>query len=416
MASAPYLSAQQAAALLGVTLPTLYAYVSRGLLRSEPVPGRPRERRYRQEDVTQVGERKEVRGDPAKLLARGLHWGGPLLDSAIALIDGGRLYYRGREAVALAREARVEEVAALLWTGDPAQADALFATKTAPLPRPLRALIRRAERAGLGATRAIDALDPLSRCQIALPLAGATDLRAFDLRPAAVAATGARILDLLVATVAGRPATRPLESALQAAWAAERPAAARALRAALILCADHELNASTFTVRCVASAAATPYDAVAAGLAALKGARHGGATAQAGAFLREVGTPGAARAALSARLRRGEGVPGFGHALYPQGDPRGRALLELAREMAPRSRAVALAAAVCEETASLLGEAPNLDFGLAVLAAALDLPEASATALFALGRTMGWIGHALEQYADPRLIRPRARYVGEAPA
>lgn len=403
----PFLTASEAAGLLGITLPTLYAYASRGLLASEPVPGRRRERRYRRDQVLGLRQRKEARADPAKLLAGGLHGGGPLLDSSISLIEGGRLYYRGLDAVELARTASVEEVAALLWTGEREAAQELFAPPAAPFPRPL-----------LKAIRPLDpdaALDPLERCQIVLPFTGAADLRAFDLRPAAVAATGARILQLLLATVAGHPCKRPLEATLQTTWAPERPAMARALRAALILCADHELNVSTFTVRCVASASSTPYDAVAAGLAALKGARHGGATAQAEALLRQVGAPGAARSALAARLRRGEPVPGFGHSLYPEGDPRGAPLLELGRELAPRSRAVATAQAVCDEAAALLGEAPNLDFGLAALVTALDLPSGSGRALFALGRTIGWIGHAIEQYADPQLIRPRARYVGEAP-
>jgi citrate synthase len=326
-----FLSAGEAAEILGISLATLYAYASRGAFRSEPVPGRPRERRYRREEVEAHRDRKEARGDPAKLLARGLHWGGPLLDSALSLIEGGKLYYRGRDAAELARTASVEEVAALLWTGSPEGAGELFGARPAPFPRPLLKAIRPLDPGGL--------LEPLERCQIALPYAGAADLRAVDLRPAAVAATGARIVQLLVALVAGHPCRQPLEATLQHAWAQGRPAIGRALRAALILCADHELNVSTFTVRCVASASANPYDAVAAGLAALKGTRHGGATAQAEAFLREAGAPGAIRALLTARLRRGEAIPGFGHALYPGGDPRATALLDLVQELAPRSKA-----------------------------------------------------------------------------
>src|SRR5579862_5077933 len=110
-----HLTAKQAAGLLGVTLATLYAYTSRGLLQSEPIPGRPRERRYFREDVERLRGRKEIRRDPAKAAARGLHWGDPVLSSAITLIQDGKLYYRGRDAVQLADRATLEEIAELLW-------------------------------------------------------------------------------------------------------------------------------------------------------------------------------------------------------------------------------------------------------------------------------------------------------------
>jgi citrate synthase len=111
------------------------------------------------------------------------------------------------------------------------------------------------------------------------------------------------------------------------------------------------------------------------------------------------------------RLRQGEVVPGFGHPLYPEGDPRARRLLELCRRGTERSRAVALAALI--ERA--LGSLPNLDFGLAVLCRSLGLPREAPFVLFALGRTAGWVAHVIEQYQTGELIRPRARYVGVAP-
>jgi citrate synthase len=399
------LTAREAAALLGVTLPTLYAYTSRGLLRSEPVPGEPRSRRYPEEEVTRLRNKRELRRDPAKAVEQGLHWGGPVLESAITQIDGGRLKYRGRDAVELAGRASVEEVAALLWTGGESQAEALFSLPRPHFPRGLVSLLFR--------TR--EFVGPVERCQIVLPFAGAADVRAFDLRPAAVAATGARILRLLAAVAVGRSPKATIAGTLQAAWAPERPESARALSAALIACADHELNVSAFTVRCVASSAATPYECVSAGLAALKGKRHGGGASRVEALLREVGTSGRAEETLAGRLRRGEELPGFGHPLYPEGDPRARVLLDLAAELAPASPTLALAREVGETACALTGDPPNLDFGLATLATTLALPEGGALALFALGRTMGWIAHAIEQYADPRLIRPRARYTGPPP-
>jgi len=198
-------------------------------------------------------------------------------------------------------------------------------------------------------------------------------------------------------------------------WAPGRPEAAGPIGAALILAADHELNVSAFTARCVASANASPWDVVAAGLAALKGSRHGGHTERVEALFREAGTAAGARRVLADRLRRGEPIPGCGHSLYPDGDPRGTALLEMAKEIAPGSPAVECALAVAEAYRELIHEHPTIDHGLVALSRALDLPQHTPLALFALGRTIGWIGHAIEQYGANKLIRPRAAYVGEMP-
>jgi citrate synthase len=393
-----WLTAQESAAELGVTLATLYAYASRGLLHSEPVPGEPRARRYPAEDVQRLKERKELRREPERAVPKALHWGStPVLESAITLIEGGRLYYRGRDAVDLARSRSVEEVAALIWTGHPEDAAELFAGKAPDLP-----------------VKKID-LPPIERCQAILPLAGAADAASWDLRPRSVAATGARILRLLARVASGGPALGGIATILQKGWAPGRPEAAGPISAALILAADHELNVSAFTARCVASAAAAPYDVVTAALAALKGARHGGHTRRMEAIFREAGTAENAKQTLANRLQRGEQIPGTGHALYPEGDPRGKALLDLATEVAPGSPAVALAKALADAMRELLREHPNLDFGLVALARALELPPDTPLALFALGRTIGWLGHAIEEYGLERLIRPRAAYVGEAP-
>lgn len=399
-----WMTAQDAAAELGVTLATLYAYASRGLLHSEPVPGEPRARRYPREDVLRLKERKELRKEPERAVPKALSWGTPVLESAITLVEGGRLYYRGRDAVALARSRSVEEVAALIWTGDPDDAAGLFAGPAPELPPAATAFLKKTD------------LSPVERCQVILPLAGAGDAAAWDLRPASVAATGSRILRLLARIAAGGSGSgKGIAETLQKGWAPGRPETIGPISAALILTADHELNVSAFTARCVASAAAAPYDVVTAALAALKGARHGGHTQRMEAIFREAGTAERARQTLADRLRRGEEIPGTGHSLYPEGDPRGKALLDLAAEAAPGSPAVALAQTLAEAVRELLGEHPNLDFGLVALARALELPADTPLALFALGRTIGWIGHAIEEYAANRLIRPRAAYVGEAP-
>lgn len=403
---ARYLSAKEAAAALGVSLPTLYAYVSRGLIRSKAGEGQQRAHLYSAEDVAKLVGRKEQRRNPGKAVEEALHWGEPLMDSALTLIADGRLYYRGRDAVELARRCSFEAVVALLWTGEPSDLLRLFVAGEVPaLPG--------------------SALPPAERFQALLISAAAEDPAAYDLRPAAVRRSGVRILRLLTASAAACgnaiaekssvPEKVPLCRMLAAAWAPAHPEAEGLLTAALILCADHELNASSFTSRCVASTGATPYQSVIGGLAALQGTRHGGHTARVDAFFREAGDAGGARDAVAERLRRGEGLPGFGHVLYPDGDPRARALLEWTAEACPVSPAVKLAEALQSEALSLLGEHPTIDFALVTLARALVLPPGSPLALFALGRTAGWIGHCLEQYETGRVIRPRARYTGPTP-
>ncbi|MDQ3892365.1 MAG: hypothetical protein M3274_05665 [Actinomycetota bacterium] len=108
-------------------------------------------------------------------------------------------------------------------------------------------------------------------------------------------------------------------------------------------------------------------------------------------------------------------MPGFGHQLYPEGDPRGESLLAAVTAAYPDSGASKLAGEAAEAASGLMDERPNVDFALVVLARVLGLPMGGALALFALGRTVGWIGHAIEQYETNRIIRPRARYIGEQP-
>ena len=391
--------AREAAEELGVSVATLYAYVSRGMIRSEAAGGSGRRRRYRAEDVRRLKERKERRRDPDAVVEDALSWGTPVLESEITLVTDDGLYYRGRDAVALSAGSTVEEVAALIWTGYPARAAELFPPEQPELP----------PRMG----DALGSLPPVEAFQVLLPLAGAGDPAAYDLRPGAVARTGARILRLMASAVAGEAAPGLAET-LRRGWCPrDTGAAASLLSSALVLCADHELPVSTFAARCVASSEATPYAVVAAGLAAVGGVRHGGQIELVEAFLREVEAVGDARAAISGRLRRGEKIPGFGHSLYPGGDPRGAELLRATALAYPDSPAVALSAEVAEEALGLMGERPTVDLGLVTLAQTLGLPSGGAVALFALGRTVGWIGHAIEQYESRSLIRPRARYVGE---
>ena len=400
MGSGRYLTAGEAAGELGVSLPTLYSYVSRGMVRSEAAEGKRRSRRYRAEDVRALKERKERRRDPEGVAEGALRWGAPVLESGITLVDGGRLFYRGCDVEGLAAGSGIEEVAALIWTGDAGLAAEVFPGGTEGLSPRVR-----------GTLRTLEGLPPVELFQALLPVASAEDPVGYDLRPAGVVGTGARVLRLMAGVVGGGGAGLTAE-ALRRGWCPGEPGAAALLDAALVFCADHELPVSTFAARCVASSGATPYAVVQAGLAALGGTRHGGQVELAEAFLDEVAASGDARKVIAGRLRRGDGIPGFGHPLYPDGDPRGAGLLRLTAETLPGSSAVGLSGAVVEEVHKLTGERPTVDLALATVARALGLPAGGAVALFAVGRTVGWIGHAIEQYASNQLIRPRARYVG----
>jgi citrate synthase len=387
-----FVTAAEAARILGVSRATLYAYVSRGFIRSEPVPGTPRERRYASEDVERLRSRSDERRDPEKAAQHALRWGLPILESSLTLIADGRLYYRGHDMASLARERSIEDVVSLIWTGA-FDAD-IFST-------PLHVV-----------GGAPSALPFVNRAQSVLPLVAASDPLAFDLRPKAVAQTGWRILNLLTSVAAeSRELEATVEETLQVRWAPRNAHAAELIRAALIACADHELNVSAFTARCVASAGSNPYAVVLAGLAAIEGSRHGGATEKV-TDLFEAAKKQTPKKAIAARLRRGESVEGFGHPLYANGDPRAKLLLELLKEALPKSKELAFARSIAAAAKDLLGETPTVDFALVAVARALALPPGAPLTLFALGRTIGWIGHAIEQYEQGTMIRPRARYVG----
>ncbi|MBC8242361.1 MAG: citrate synthase family protein [Alphaproteobacteria bacterium] len=389
----PYLSAREAAAELNISRATLYAYVSRGLVRSEPVDG-SRSRLYRADDVRAMRARKSVGSGTETVAAAALTHGMPILDSAITLIADGELYYRGRDATELARGSSLESVANLLWQCDDHDPFAAQAPNIGGFTSPLTGI---------------------ARCQALLPLAAASDLRAYNLENASVARTGADLLRLLTAGFIGKePSIEPIHAQLCAHWGGDG-AAAKLIRAALVLCADHELNASTFTVRCVASTRATPYGAVMAGLSALKGPRHGGQTKRVEALFDEVARADSPLAAVAARLRRGERLPGFGHPLYPGADPRCRLLRRLATAALGDNLGLGMAEQLAEAATANTGLWPNVDFALVMLQRSLNLPTGAPMGVFAIGRCAGWIAHAQEQYARPELIRPRARYIGEQP-
>jgi citrate synthase len=394
------LTSREAARRLGVSAATLYAYVSRGLLRSEAIEGR-RERRYRADDVVRLKRRRDVGRKAESIANHALDFGTPVLESALTLIEDGHLHYRGIDAAGLARTASLEEVARLLWDCD----DSPFSADNLP---PMTTALRRAWLAAAS-------LSPVDRCLILLPAAAALDHPSWVEDRAPMLETGVRVLRLLTAAVTARPLS-PLavHEQLAAAWKVP-PDRGPLLRAALVLSADHEFNASAFAARVVASTGANLYGATTAGLAALNGPRHGGLTRRVAALFEELKGTTDLDSHLGHLLRARVFIPGFGHQLYPDGDIRAATLFALLRETAPDSPELAFAERLAAAVERLIGRKANIDFATVTVERVLGLPKDSALALFLLGRTVGWIAHALEQAAHGALIRPRARYTGPRP-
>jgi len=369
----------RAAALerLGVRAQTLYAYVSRGWIGARPDPADPRRSLYAAADIERLTARRRRGRKAGAIAASAISWGEPALPTRISTIDRERLVYRGEDALALSERATLEDVAALLWE---LPAPPHFA-ESAPSP---------------GDDGPFAALAAIA--QHSLPSLGRST--------AQLGADGAAAIARLVTGLGLPPGDAPMHVRLAEHWRLD-PLHADLLRRTMVLMADHELNASTFAVRVAASTGASIAACLLAGLATLSGPRHGGAAASLALLVGQAEQQGAGPA-LSRWLASGQALQGFGHVLYPQGDPRGLALLDHV-PLDP------LMIALCDASVEATGRPPNIDFALCAMTRALALPADAPFILFALGRSVGWVAHAIEQVTTGSLIRPRGRYEGELP-
>jgi citrate synthase len=397
-----WIGAADAAARLGVKSATLYAYVSRGVLtRRRSRSGRSL---FDPAEIERLARRGRPRRPP-----------GPadlVIESQLTALADGRPFYRGRDSLDLAAAADFEDVAGWLWTGAAAAAGARWRAAPESLA------------AGRGAQSGLPAQTlPLERLQVITAALAATDPLGLSLDPPAVVAAGQSLIAGLVDCLPGAgPAPGPPQTAAIAArlWsrltaAPPDPRRVDVLRAALVLLADHELAASTLAARVAASVRAGPYGVVSAGLGVLGGALHGGASLAAEALLAEVGEPAQARRVVGARLRRGERIPGFGHTVYTSGDRRATFLLAAIRSAAGGDDRLAVADAVLAQARRQRLPEVNVDFALATLASVTAMISGAGEAIFAVSRTVGWLAHALEQYATRTPLRPRAVYTGPPP-
>jgi citrate synthase len=371
-----YIGADEASQLLGVTKPTLYAYVSRGAVtRRTAVDGR-----------TSLYDRDELAALAARSRRRPVH-DRPSIDvriaSSITRLDEGRLSYRGRDAVALAATSTFEQVAELLWTGS----------------WPDEPIGWSVDRDALAACRAVVAaagpVDPVQRLVLA-----ATRL-ADDSSTEDPAALGRRLL-AIAPSILGGPQRGTIAERLARAWSTRAtPELVAAISRSLVLLADHELAASTLAVRVAASVRADPSSAVVAGLATVRGTFHGAASREVlGLFTEATGT--GAPPAIARRLRMGQRLPGFGHSVYRDGDPRFAPLLDAVRALG--SERIEVVDSVVSEAGRVVGVLPNVDLALGALIHVAELPHD--VPLFAVARIAGWIAHYAEEL-DARPVRFR---------
>lgn len=382
--TASWIPRTEVLARLGVKPQTLYAYVSRGRISARPDPDNPRCSLYAAADVARLMERSPTPHPRPLASPGGAHRGEAVMDTAISVVAEGRLYYRGRDAVDLADSATLEQVSRVLWQGpdDPfaelrPRVDVTF--PGGPRARAFASLARRAEEDAASAGRSERSLRRES----------------------------ASVLNELVDSIAGNGPRLYLHQRLARAWKVAE-ADASALRRALVLSADQPLDAATLAVRVTSQTGASIAACVLAGWSALSGPREGGRLAQVQAYVVEAIRSGDARTAARQRLAQGLDLPGFGHPDFPEGDPRARALLETSR-LAESLRDIVRVGE------GMTGLAPNFDLALALVARQLDLPRDAVFALNAVGRTAGWMAHAMEQAASGSPIRARLRYVGDEP-
>jgi len=362
--------------ILGVKPQTLYAYVSRRRIRVRPDPVDSRKSLYSAIDIEDLRVRRARGKGRSAVASSTMSWGEPSLGTTVSTVHQGQLIYRGHDAAKMARSATWETAAELLWQSH--RPIALSAENQNLRSEPFAALA---------------ALVPES-----YPSLGRNEEKLLADGEAAIAS--------MACAFGAAPCHGPLHERIVNGWGLDE-SFRDAIRRALVLLADHELNASTFAVRVAASTGAPIAACLLAGLSALSGPRHGGAGAAAVALLDDAGRHGARRA-VKRNLAALRYLPGFGHPLYPTGDPRAVALLE-ALPTDP------LADELSAEASDACGIKPNIDFALAVFTRSAKMADDTPFRLFALGRSIGWVAHAIEQAGQGNLIRPRAHYSGTLP-
>lgn len=412
--SKDYLSAQEAVLLLGVRMQTLYAYVSRGWIHSIAQSGR-KDRLYARADIEKLKARSLARSGHGAVAASAMHWGEPIIPTTITQITSEGPLYRGQLATQLARShVSFEEVAELLWNGT-------LATVSVRWPRYVQTDSLRKFATSIVVPTANDQLMELfSIFTMCLGLSRGYAAGHLDSQDTLAVARE------LIQTLTGcfgyasqrrtfyqlRKGQSIAEGLLGALEVEETTANLEGLNAALVVLADHELSPSSFAARIAASSGATLHSCLAAAVCTNSGAQIGRLYSEVERFL----TRGASSKTLFRRASelqaRGLAVPGFGHPLYPRGDPRARLLLDLIRKREGRSKSLDAVERFVADSQDRLGLYPRQELALGLLGIAMGLPKNTSGALFTLARTAGWVAHVREQRLAGTFLRPRAKFVG----
>ena len=378
---ANWLPMDEACRQLGVKPQTLYAYVSRGKVEVMLDPADTRRSLYRADDLAGLAKRKQAGRKRETVAASAMFGSAPSVPTALCAFVRGRPHYRDQDAIELARQATLEDAAQLLWGADRAADFGSQASAAAAMPGRAAAFTTLAGLAAVGhSTRG-------------------------RLKPV-LHAESQRLVGLLADAFGASPGRAPVHQRLALGWH-QNAAVADLLRMAMVLLADHELTSSAFVARIAASTGASLPACLLAGLTTLSGPLHGDASGRVQALFQDVLRLGA-DAVIEHHLSAGLSMAGFGHHIYPDGDPRAAALL--ARCDPPDG-----IARFIEKATRSSGMQPNIDVALAALVARHQLPSDAAFGLFAISRSVGLLAHSMEQLAEPQVIRPRGRYVGPVP-
>jgi citrate synthase len=395
-----YTTANEAAAALGVSIPTLYAYVSRGLIRSQGVAG-SRNRRYWKVDIERLKGRRILHqhhgqsgsGEEAK---------GLVDETKITLLTERGLYYRGRDVAELAETETFESVAALLWEADPRT---VFGKSLPSAPPSLAKL-----RGGLAE------LTVLEQAMALFPLIERANPRSYDLSKPGFARTGADLARWFAALLVGAnaPSAAPLHEFIAESLGAPQ-GFDHIIRRLLIVCADHEFDPTTYAVRATANAGVTPYYAVVTGIIASRGQRLQAARIEAAArLLEEILSIPDPRDSIVARFRNGEQPVGFGSPVHDKMDPRAALVMDALKKRFGDDIELRRLQRAADTAAEISGALMELILPAIFIGRKLGL-KGQELAVGSLGRLAGWIAHAMEQYHEHPLIRPRARYTGPLP-
>ncbi|WP_233246923.1 citrate synthase [Limnohabitans sp. Rim8] len=414
-----YATAAEAMALLQVRPQTLYAYVSRGWIRSVAQKGM-KEKLYLREDLARVHNRSLARSGHGPVAASAMNWGEPIFATSITEITDRGPRYRSYLATDLVRTGvAFERVAELLWTGKlPNEA-----MDTQPWAAPNSEL----ELTELMQTLAgIDTGNSLLEvfAMVVLMLGIGRSQAAIRIEPSNTQASAREILQTLVGCcgfIGPRKTFQPMlkeqslvDGLIQSLALDGSSAIREVLRSVLILLADHELPPGTLSARVVASSGGTVHNCIAAALCATAGVDVGRMYGRVDDFL---GHP-QSRSVLEKRANKlhaaGQRVPGFDHPLYPKGDPRAALLLDIARPLCSGSRELRSIFGFIDDIKASSALLPRQELAVVVVCRTLGLPRQAPAALFAIGRTAGWVAHAMEQSTAATLLRPRAQFVSES--